>query len=372
VLEVSARLSPGVRAALVAVGVVGLLVGLVWLAVASLSSSYVGPPPERNADGTLSVSEGRPDTDFDIRSVEGTFPVGMEGEDVTVWRVQRATGEGLEELFRGSMREAEAYLRSVRDEARVPVFTGTLEEYETWAQSRQDEQWDQRQPMPMILLAASTGALAVGIWSSVRSSQREAEVPLVLRWVGLLVVVLGVVTLLYGLWQPREGSLVEPGAPEAMGDVDPDYVRVESLETRAGLPGEPARVGDLLFEGQREAAYLYLRIAENTPPMPLIAGLGLGTIAGGTALIAVGNRRNPVTHDTTPGRRIVIGAALGFVVGIAVSILGGWLYGLGALSYGFLNMGFLLPPAVFSLVGAVLGVAYRPGAAHDTRVPQRA
>ena len=56
-----------------------------------------------NADGTLSVYEGRPGTGFDIRSLEGTFPVGMEGEDVTVWRVQRTTGEGLEEVFRGSM-----------------------------------------------------------------------------------------------------------------------------------------------------------------------------------------------------------------------------------------------------------------------------
>ena len=106
--------------------------------------------------------------------------------------------------------------------------------------------------------------------------------------------------------------------------------------------------------------------------MPLIAGLGLGTIAGGTALIAVGNHRIPVAHDTTPGRRMVIGAALGFVVGIAVSMLGGWLYGLGALSYGFLNMGFLLPPAVFSLVGAALSITYRPGAAHITQVPQPA
>lgn len=368
----TARLSPGVRVALVAIGVWGLLLGLAWLTVAGLSSSYVGPPPERDANGTLSVYEGRPDTDFGIRSLEGTFPVGMEGEDVTVWRVQRATGEGLEEVFRGSMQEAEAYLRSLREQARVPVFTGTPEEYEAWAQSRQDEQWDQRRSMPVVLLAASTGVLALGIWSSVRSTQREAEVPLVLRWVGLLVVVLGVVTLLYGLWQPREGSLVEPGAPDVMGDVDPDYVSVESLQTRPGQPGEPARVGELLFEGQREAAYLYLRIAETTPPTPVVAALGLGAIAGGTALIAVGNRRVPVAHDTTPGRRIAIGAALGFIVGIAASVLGGWLYGLGALSYSFLNMGFLLPPAVFPILGVALGFAYKPGAAHDTQVPQPA
>lgn len=368
-----ARLSPGVRAALVTVGVVGLLVGLAWLAFASLSSSYVGPPPERNADGTLSVYEGRPDTDFDIRSAEGTFPVvpvGEEDAEVTVWRVQRSTGEGLEELFRGSMREAESYLRSVRDQARVPVFTGTLDEYEAWTQSRQDEQWVQRRSAPVILLAASTGVLAVGIWSSLHSTQREDEVPLVLRWVGLVVVVLGVVTLLYGLWQPHEGNLVEPGAPEAMGDVNPDYVSVESLETRPGVGGEPARVGELLFEGQREAAHLYLRIAENAMPTPVVAALGLGAIAGGTTLVAVGNGHTPADRDTPTGRRVAIGAAVGFAVGIAMVMLGGRLYSLGTLSYGYMNMGFLLPPVVFTVVGVLIGFAYRPTATHDSRVTQ--
>jgi hypothetical protein len=51
-------------------------------------------------------------------------------------------------------------------------------------------------------------------------------------------------------------------------------------------------------------------------------------------------------------------------------MLGGRLYSLGTLSYGYMNLGFLLPPVVFTVVGVLIGFAYRPTAAHDARVTQ--
>ena len=164
-IEMKTNLPMGLRITLIVVGVGGLLVGLFWLAIADTSSyAKVGGELQTNADGTVTLYEEHGSTEFDIRSAEGTFPVSGEADEVTVWRVNPETGEGIEEMFRGTWPEAEAYLQQEHPPA--VLFTGTQAEYEEWRQSTRGEDSSQMTRAPIAVMAGSVLIAAIGIWPS--------------------------------------------------------------------------------------------------------------------------------------------------------------------------------------------------------------
>ncbi len=191
-----------------------------------------------------------------------------------------------------------------------------------------------------------------------------------LRWIGLLLVVLGGLLYYFGTQRPvavsGAGCRVEVLLPAAAGDPSPastaDYRRVHDSCT-----------GELLYEGPLDAAQHYQSLTEHALPLWVFIASGLAAATGGVALFIVGNRSVPA-----PGRRrlFTVSSAFralagGFAAVVLYVIAAMWihsvLYGSGYLGYtdDFLVYFQALPAT--ALVGAAFGLAYRPG-----RSPRRA
>ena len=70
----------------------------------------------------------------------------------------------IEEMFRGTWPEAEAYLQQEHPPA--VLFAGTQAEYEEWRQSTRGEDWSQLRRAPIAVMAGSVLIAAIGIWPS--------------------------------------------------------------------------------------------------------------------------------------------------------------------------------------------------------------
>lgn len=160
-LPASARLALGV------LGVLAILVG--WFARGILLESAEGAAGERaaNPDGTVSYwnPEGSADVQYDLRADDGSNYSG--NGPAFVWIIGRG-GDGIEPVFEGSTpEEAEAYIRSQGE----VYFTGTPAEADAWAEAKREQQRSSLSPVPSLMIIVGIASILFGLWPGRRSSQ---------------------------------------------------------------------------------------------------------------------------------------------------------------------------------------------------------
>jgi hypothetical protein len=153
------------RIAVVVLGVLVVLVGLVVRGIILDSASYVG---ERavNPDGTVSYwdPEGARDENYAVRAEDGSEYSGSG--PAFVWIVGRG-GEGIEAVFEGSTaEEAEAYIRSQGE----VFFTGSSAEADAWARAEREGQRSSTSRLPTLMLVGGAVLIVVGLWPGRRNA----------------------------------------------------------------------------------------------------------------------------------------------------------------------------------------------------------
>lgn len=152
-------LSGGIRAALVLAGVLVLLFAgfSAWAERESRGGfesveTWVNAERALNPDGTVTWWSPQDVGDYTI--IEQT----VDGEVIaTLWRVEN--GQPVEEVFRGSFDEAEAYVR-----AEVSLFTGTPAEADAWGREQGEKGIRAWRLGLTAALVVSAVLIAAGAW----------------------------------------------------------------------------------------------------------------------------------------------------------------------------------------------------------------
>ena len=171
IVRVRTGLPVSARLALVALGVLVILVGLFARGINLEGAGYAGDRVA-NPDGTVSYwdPEGATDENYAVRAEDGSEYSG--NGPAFVWIIGRG-GVGIEPVFEGDTpQEAEAYIVSQGE----VFFTGSPAEADAWAQAKREEQRSSASLMPTLWIIGGATSILVGLWPG-RRSQHDTPTP---------------------------------------------------------------------------------------------------------------------------------------------------------------------------------------------------
>ena len=171
IVRVRTGLPVSARLALVAVGVLVILVGLFARGILLDSAEWAGDRIA-NPDGTVSYwdPEGAMDENYDLRAEDGSAYSG--NGPAFVWIIGRG-GEGIEPVFEGrNAGEAEAWIASQGE----VFFTGSAAEADAWAAATREEQRSSASRLPTVMIIAGAASILVGLWPG-RRSRHDTPTP---------------------------------------------------------------------------------------------------------------------------------------------------------------------------------------------------